>query len=241
MTAGEPDQPFTPSQPMFGFPAPAAQWTALFEGPHNAAALRLAKRPEDWAMPVLCITGPAKSGLSFLAEAWVSQFGGAFLSAAHLGRAARRALDEYGSAHVAIDDADIAAYRHEEALLTLINIIGAGGGRLLLTSHRAPSQWRTGSADLRSRLNALPVGEISGPDEDVLRARLSIAAERRFLKLAPETLTYLVPRLELAYEAVEDFMDRLSASVSDADRAPSLPLARSVLDAMREPDGDDEG
>ena len=115
----------------------------------------------------------------------------------------------------------------------------AGGGRLLLTAHRAPSQWRTASPDLKSRLNALPVGEIGPPDDTVVRARLAIAAERRFLRLSPETLNYLVPRLELAYDAVENFMDRLSDAVSDHDRAPSLPLARRVLEQMSEAAGDD--
>jgi len=122
----------------------------------------------------------------------------------------------------------------------VINLVASGGGRLLLTAHRAPSQWRSVSPDLKSRLNALPVGEIGPPDDDVLRARLQVAAERRYLRLSPEILNYLVPRLELAYEAVENFMDRLSDAVSEHDRAPSMPLARRVLDRMSEPDDDDD-
>ena len=241
MSPSESDQEPQPTQPMFGFPAPAGRWKELLEGPFNAAALRLVRQPQDWATPVLCLTGPAKCGLTFLAEAWASHFDGAFLSPAQLAKAARRDLDELGGAHVAVDDAEQAAAKHEEALLSLITIVSAGGGRLLLTSHRSPSKWRTGSPDLRSRLNALPLGEIGMPDEEGLRARLIVAAERRFLRLSPETLSYLVPRLELAYEAVEDFMDRLSASVSDVDRAPSVPLARNVLGRMQGADEDDEG
>jgi len=225
---------------MFFFPAPAAQWVDLLAGPHNAAALRIAGNPEGWATPVLCITGPAKCGLTFLAEAWTQRYGGESLTAAQLAKAGRRGLDALAGRHVAIDDADLAAGKHDEALLSLINVVTAGGGRVLLTSHRAPSQWRTASADLRSRLNALPVGEIGPPDDAALSARLALAAERRFLRLAPETLNYLVPRLELAYDAVENFMDRLSDAVSDHDRAPSLPLARRVLEQMREAAGDEE-
>lgn len=240
MNPGGPDQDDTPAQPMFGFPAPAAHWDGLIEGPHNAAALRLAGRPDDWATPVLCLTGPAKCGLSYLAAAWAARFGAVLIDGPMLAKAVKSpaALAE---AHVVIDDADLSLGRNEDVLVSLMNLIAAGGGRLLLTAHRAPSQWRVASADLRSRLKALPVGEIGMPDEEGLRARLVLAAERRFLRLSQETLNYLVPRLELAYEAVEDFMDRLSASVSDADRAPSLPLARRVLERMGGPDGDDEG
>lgn len=240
MTSGGAEQEGAAQQPMFGFPAPAAAWDDLLSGAHSAAALRIAGKPEGWATPVLCITGPDKCGLSFLAEAWANRFGGVVLTAAELARAGRRGLDALAGHHVAVDDADIAAGRHEEALLSLINLVAAGGGRLLLTAHRPPSQWRTGSADLKSRLNALPVGEIGQPDDAVIRARLEIAAARRFLRLAPETLNYLVPRLELAYEAVENFMDRLSDAVSDHDRAPSLPLARRVLEEMGEAVDEDE-
>lgn len=225
---------------MFGFPAPAAQWSDILTGPHNAGALRIAGHPEGWATPVLCITGPAKCGLSFLAEAWANRFKGESLTAEQLAKAGRRGLDALAGRHVAVDDADLAAGKQDEALLSLINVVTAGGGRLLLTAHRAPSQWRTASADLRSRLNALPVGEIGPPDDAVVRARLALAAERRFLRLSPETLNYLVPRLELAYDAVENFMDRLSDAVSDHDRAPSLPLARRVLEQMGDAAGDDE-
>ena len=224
---------------MFGFPAPEADWDDLLNGPHNSAALRIAANPEGWATPVLCITGPASCGLSFLAAAWAQRFGGEAVTAPALARAGRRGLDALAGRYVALDDADAAAGKHDEVLLSLINLIATGGGRLLLTSHRAPSQWRTGSADLKSRLNALPVGEIGGPDEEVIRARLEIAAARRFLRLSPETLNYLVPRLELAYDAVEKFMDRLSHAVSTNDRAPSLPLARLVLEQMAEADRDD--
>lgn len=240
MTLGDPDQDKRPTQPLFGFPAPAAHWTELVRGPHNAAALRIASKPEGWATPVLCITGPAMCGLTYLAEAWADQFSGEFLTAARLSRSGLRGLDALAGRHVVADDADLVAGKNDESLLSLINLVASGGGRLLLTAHRAPSQWRAVSPDLKSRLNALPVGEIAAPDDEVLRARLQVAAERRYLRLSPDVLNYLVPRLELAYEAVENFMDRLSDAVSAHDRAPSLPLARRVLGGMSGPEDSDE-
>lgn len=226
----DPDSP--PFQAMFGFPPPPARWDLVLAGPHNAAALRIAVNPENWATPVLAIMGPAKCGLSFLAEAWAGRFDGALMSPATLTKVGRRGLDELAARHVAVDDADPGGAKQDEALLSLMNLVSASGGRLLLLSHRAPSQWRTPSADLRSRLKALPTGEIGPPDEGLLRERLILGAERRFLRLSPETLNYLVPRLELAYDAAENFMDRLSNAVSQHDRAPSLPLARLVLNEM---------
>lgn len=239
MSLGQADPDRPARQPLLAFPAPPVAWAQLVTGPHNAAVLRIVSQPEGWATQVFAVTGPPKCGLSALAEAWAGRFEGQILSGPQLARANRRTLDALAGQRVAVDDADIACGKHDEALLSLINLVSSGGGRLLLVAHRPPSQWRTGSADLKSRLNALPVGEIGAPDDDVLRARLALAAHRRFLRLSPETLNYLVPRLELAYEAAENFMDRLSDAVSQHDRAPSLPLARQVLNEMTGSDEDD--
>ena len=62
--------------------------------------------------------------------------------------------------------------------------------------------------------------------------RLKAAAVRHFLKLEPDVLKYLVPRLDLSYEAIERFAERLSDEVTDLGRAPSVPLVKEVLDAM---------
>ncbi len=239
MISDDPDRSCGARQPMLGFPAPPARWGDLLHAGHTAGVLRIISQPAGWATPGVCVTGPAACGLSFLAEAWAERFDGVVLSPGRLGRTGRREIDALAARHVAVDDADIAAREHAEALLSLINCVGAGGGRLLLTAHRPASRWPTGSADLRSRLKALPACEIGAPDEDILRARLRIAAERRYLRLGPEILAYLVPRLELAYEAVEDFMDRLSRLVSDQDRVPSLALARRVLDERAGPEDAD--
>tara|TARA_R110000796_G_scaffold86372_4_gene186945 strand:- start:243 stop:512 length:270 start_codon:yes stop_codon:yes gene_type:complete len=80
----------------------------------------------------------------------------------------------------------------------------------------------------------MPVAEIYAPDEAMMLGRLKAAAVRHFLKLEPDVLKYLVPRLDLSYEAVETFAERLSDGVTDMGRAPSVPLVKEVLDAMEE-------
>ena len=110
---------------------------------------------------------------------------------------------------------------------------------MLLTANVPPPQWQAPSPDLKSRLNSMPVTEIDPPDEAMMMGRLKAAAVRHFLKLEPDVLKYLVPRLDLSYEAIETFAERLSDGVTDLGRAPSVPLVKEVLDAMRDraPDG----
>ena len=70
-----------PGQPLLSFPAPAPSWAGLIAGGPNEAAIGLAARPEAWATHALCVTGPARCGLSYLAQAWSGRFGGQYLTA----------------------------------------------------------------------------------------------------------------------------------------------------------------
>lgn len=228
-----------PQSPLLGFPQPRPSWGGLIRGAPNEAAISLASRTEAWATQALCITGPALCGLTYLAEAWADRFAGTYLTARAFRQLKRGALDALAGGALAIDDADTAMARRDDELLSLLNMAGSLGGRVLLVSHRAPAGWRTASADLRSRLNALPVAEIGPPDEAMLRARLQAAAGRHFMKLSPETINYLAVRLELSYEAGERAIERLSEAVSQTGKAPGLALARGVLDGADGPDDDD--
>ena len=230
-----------PAQPLLSFPAPEAHWGGLISGGPNEAAIGLASRPEAWATHALCVTGPIQCGLSYLAKAWAGRFGGQYLTAQDFSGVKLGALDALAGPHVALDDADLIAAKRDEPLLLFYNMMAAKGGRLLLVAHTGPAAWRTSIADLRSRLNSMPVVEIGQPDEAHVRARLRAAAARRFMKLSPETINYLVPRIDLSYEAIETLMDRLSGAVSMAGKAPGLALARLVLEGLDEDREEDEG
>lgn len=242
MTAGTDgsSQTVASGLPLLGFPLPPASWDKLILGAPNEAAIRLAARPDAWATQALCITGPAACGLSHLASAWAARFEGTSLTADAFRALKRGALDALAGGAMAIDDADLAVARRDDQLLSLINMAGSMGGRLLLVSHRGPAGWRTVSADLRSRLNALPVCEIGPPDEALLRARLQAAAGRRFMKLSPETINYLVLRLELSYQACETTIAQLSEAVSRTGKSPGLALARMVLEGQGDTNDDDQ-
>lgn len=230
-----------PGQPLLSFPAPAAHWDGVISGSPNAVAVQMASRPEAWATHALCVTGPALCGVTYLARAWAGRFGGQYLTAAEFGGLKLGALDAMAGTHVALDDVDLIVARRDEPLLLFYNMVAAKGGRVLLAAHSGPATWRTGIADLRSRLNSMPVAEIGQPDEAHVRARLRAAAAQRFMKLSPETINYLVPRIDLSYEAIETLIDRLSGAVSMAGKAPGLALARSVLEGLDEDREVDEG
>jgi chromosomal replication initiation ATPase DnaA len=220
------------TQPLLGFPPSAPSWADLIEGPPNAAALAMARRPEAWAGTAAIIRGPAASGLSFIAEAWTGEFGGRFFKSAALARVKPREIEALAAQPVALDDADLMGRAAEDPVLSLLNSAATAGGRVLLTAHRPVADWNIASPDLLSRLSSLPVAEIAPPDEAMLRARIAAAATRHFMKLSPEALNFLVPRADLSYEFAENLVERVSAAVSEEERAPSVALLRAILDGM---------
>ena len=214
----------------FAFPAGALRFDELVVSPANRAAISIVRQPGKWPMPVICATGPFRCGLTTLLRAWCGEVGGAYFRAGDFSKLKPADLDTLGSGFVALDDAD--RVTPNERLLTLINRTGEEGGRLLLASSASPSQWPVASPDLKSRLNSMPIAEILPPDEPMLTGRLEAAAARHFLKLEPEVVAYLAPRLDLTYEAIEAFAEKLSHGVTTTGRAPSVPLAKEVLEAM---------
>lgn len=220
------------SQPLLGFPPDPPSWDALIEGPPNAAALAIARRPSSWASAAAIIRGPAACGLSYIAGAWAAEFGGRVFRAAALSRLKRRELEALAPLHIALDDADRMGAAAEDPVLSLLNSAATAGGRVMLTAHRPVADWQVSSPDLLSRLSSLPVAEIASPDEAMLRARIAAAATRCYMRLTPEALNFLVPRVDLSYEIAENLVERLSAAVSDEERAPGVALLRTILDGM---------
>ena len=214
----------------FAFPAGFLRFGDLVVSPANQAAISIVRQPGKWPMPVLCITGPLRCGLTTILRAWCDEVGGTCFSPSDFSKLKPAELDALGGSLVAVDDAD--KVTDNDNLLSMINRTGEEGGRLLLASSSSPSKWRATSADLKSRLNSMPIVEILPPDEAMLTGRLEAAAARHFLKLEPDVVTYLAPRLDLTYEAIEAFAEKLSHGVTSTGRAPSVPLAKEVLEAM---------
>ena len=219
-----------PDQMSFAFPAGPLRFDELVITSANQAAVSIVRQPSKWPTPVFCVTGPICSGLTTLLRAWCEEVDGTYFDVGTFAKLKPAQLDALAGKFVAVDNADKVAAN--EKLLTLINQIAKEDGRLLLSAASSPSQWPVQSADLKSRLNSMSVVDILPPDEAMLTGRLKAAAARHFLKLEREVISYLAPRLDLTYEAIEAFVEKLSHGVTTTGRAPSVPLAKEVLEAM---------
>jgi chromosomal replication initiation ATPase DnaA len=188
----------------------------------NRAALDGIDRWPDWPMRALVVYGPAGSGKTHLAHLWRERSGGILLAGAALAAAEGHPL----AGPVAIDGIESAA---EEPLLHLYNSSLERGDSLLLTARQSPAAMPIALADLASRLRALPVAAIDGPDDALLGALLVKHFADRQLRVAPGLIAYLVPRMERSFAAAAALADRLDRAAL-ADGGPvTLRLARGVL------------
>lgn len=216
--------------------------TALSDGdflvaPCNADAYAWLERWPRWPGPASVIFGPAQCGKTHLAHLFATRSGAVALAAAALTVADPPRL--LAQAHaVVVEDCDQAGCGggglDETALFHLINLTKESGGFLLLTGRQAPSRWRIGLPDLRSRLNAMAALAIGAPDDEVLAAVLVKLFADRQVKVGEDLVAYLLGRMERSFAAAAGLVERLDHAALAGRRAVTVPLARSVL----EQDGD---
>lgn len=194
--------------------------------PTNESAVRALDAWPDWLGGALALVGPEGAGKTHLATDWAQQ---ADAAAVRPGEVVDLAGLE--GRPVVVDDAD---RLDDETLFHLINLAGLPGGGLLLTSRDRPAAWACSLPDLRSRLNALRVVELGGPDDTVLRGVLLRFFEQSSIRPSEDLLAYLVRRIERAVPKAREVVALLEEAAGPELRPVTRALAREILDA--EPD-----
>lgn len=223
-----PDLNDNASQLRLPFPDTVTGFDDLAVTDANRAAIETVKNWQKWQANKLCLIGPVRCGLGVIARLWARDAEAMFMSASEFDALDIQAVEALSDQNCAIDLADMVD--GESQLLMLLNLSQAKGSKVLLTARSAGQHWQCGSADLRSRLATMPVVEIYPPDEAMIQARLQASARRRFIKLGEATISFLAIRLPRSYLAIDDYMGRLDQAISDTGRAPSIKLAKDVLE-----------
>lgn len=182
-----------------------------------------------WPAPGLVIYGPEACGKTHLAEVWRARSGAIRLEALDIaGRAAPEILGEARS--LVLEGADRGV--DERALFHLYNYLAAEQGSLLLTSAAAPVSWSVTLPDLRSRLTALPAVALGAPDDSLLEAAMIKQFADRQLRVGPEIIAYLTPRLERSLSSVRDVVAALDRAALAEQRGITVPLVKQVLHTL---------
>lgn len=192
--------------------------------PANAQAAETIDAWPEWRDGGLVLCGPEASGKTHLASAWARRAGALVLQpGVDLATLKDRPL--------LIEAAD--TWPDPESLFHLLNR-AVTGQSLLLTSRLRPTAWNADLPDLRSRLNALFVVEISEPDDALLEGLMLKLFRERHIRPADDVLPYLLRRMERSAPAARALVDRIDEAASAEGRAISRVLVRQILEIEAE-------
>lgn len=189
----------------FDWPAPEVVESFIVTDA-NRGAVEGIESPARWPVRAAILTGPRKSGRSLLGRIFAAKTGGTL-----------------------IDDGEL----HREAdVFHRWNLAQEERKPLLIVALHPPPQWKVRLPDLASRLSATPVFTIGQPDDLLASMLLQKLFERRGLQVSPETLSYIVTRIERSYIALMRVVDLLDDLAMSRRRAVTIKLAREVLSEM---------
>ncbi len=203
---------------------PALSRDDLVVSPANAAAVALVEGWPHWPAPVVVLAGPAGSGKSHLAAIWREASGAVAIHADAL-----HAPLADGAPAVLIDDADRLGHGAETGLFHLLNTARAAGIPVLLTARRLPAAWGVRLPDLLSRLRAAATVGIGEPDDALLAGVLTKLFADRQIEVDPQTVHYLLRRIERSLSAAADVVGRLDRRALETKSPITRHLAAAVL------------
>lgn len=169
----------------------------------NATAFAGLGNAASWPGRCAILVGPARSGKSLMARYFAVQTG------------------------TVIDDADKSG---AEILFNAWNRAQEHDMPLLLISRWRPADWNIDLPDLRSRLGAALLLEVSAPDDEMVEQLLQKQLADRGAAISVDALSYVKRRIERSYAAIEAFARNANA-LAMAENAPvNLALVRKLLD-----------
>lgn len=170
----------------------------------NAAVFAGLGNAASWMGRCAILTGPARSGKSLMARYFAGQGG------------------------TVIDDAETSG---AEVLFNAWNRAQEGEAPLLLVSRWRPADWNIALPDLRSRLGAALLLEISPPDDELIEQLLQKQLADRGAAISVDALSYVKRRIERSYAAIEGFA-RAANALALAENAPvNLALVKRILES----------
>jgi chromosomal replication initiation ATPase DnaA len=216
-----------PRQLAFALPhAESLSRDNFLEGPANAEALGLVECWPDWPNRVMLLVGPEGSGKSHLAAIW-AEVAGARSTMAHTLTAATVPAALVTGALV-VEDLNAGSF-DDRALFHLLNLAREDEAYVLITARVAPVGLPIELRDLRSRLRAVPVVQLTPPDDQLFRALIVKFCADRQMSIDESVVSYLASRIERSFAAARRAVEMLDTEALRLGRPVTRALAAELL------------
>jgi len=206
----------------------------FFVAPANAMAVALIEGWRDWPGRKLVLEGPKGAGKTHLAHVWAQAAGARIVEARALAGAD---IPDLASGPVAVEDVPLIAgdTAAENALFHLHNLTLAEGHSLLLTADRPAAHWGLTLPDLASRMQGTQATRLDAPDDRLLTALLAKLFADRQLIPTPDTIPYLVTRMDRSFDSARQLVAALDAAALAQGRPINRKLAADVMERFIQP------
>ncbi|MGE4372388.1 MAG: chromosomal replication initiator DnaA [Xanthobacter sp.] len=205
---------------------PAMRREDFLAAPANMAALALIDAFPEWPARVVCIAGPEGAGKSHLASIFAEKADALVLPAHELTRENVPSALETG----ALVLEDLAGGDFDEAaLFHLLNLAREQQAYVLLTARTPPSGFALATADLASRLRAVPLFTIAPADDALLGAVLVKLFADRQLAVDEATVNYILLRMQRSVAGARRIVEAVDQAALAARRPVTRTLAAQVL------------
>ncbi len=196
----------------------------FFVAPCNQLALAQLDGWARWPEGRLVLSGPAGSGKTHLAHVWAAQSGARIIEAQSL-------TPKDACEALVVENADELG-ENEAALFHVYNQMQAMGGALLITGKSAPSRWGLQLADLRSRLESMPLVALEPPDDALISMLMVKLFDDRQLPVSPKVLAYVLKRVGRSYAEINALVAALDKAALAAGGPLSVPLASAYFKSL---------
>jgi DnaA family protein len=209
---------------------------ASFVVGENAQACAALRGSRPVAPPVVWLWGRAGSGKSHLLQAACADAGEHNEAAAYVdlalapSSAMLEGCDTLGLVCLDGLDAVAAVPEWNAAIFRLHTLLQDGSGRLVVASSNPPAGLSFTLPDLRSRLLAADVHQLSKLGEAGQCEALRVRAAGRGLELSEEAALYLVHRLPRDMHSLFAVLDQLDEASLAAQRKLTVPFLRDALE-----------
>lgn len=176
----------------------------------NEDALAWIDRWPNWPSPALIIHGPKGCGKTHLLHIW---------------------KDIVGEQGIAIDNsADIFGNKDaEEGLFHAYNLAKENGTYLMISMEHSPAVQDIQLPDLASRLRASAQASVHEPDDIAIQSVMIKLMHDRQMKITPEVVNFILPRIERSYTAVRHLVEGLDIASLSEKRAITIPLVKTII------------
>jgi DnaA family protein len=217
-----------------------ARFASFVPGP-NLQALRALQEAAPGTPRVVWLWGRAGAGKTHLLQAACAAAGEQGGSAGYVDLAVAPSAAVLEGCEVldlvCLDGLDaVAGSSHwNAAIFRLHTLLHDGHGRLVLASTAPPASLPLTLPDLRSRLLAAAIHQLTPLDEAGQCEALRQRASAKGLELTEEAALYLVHRLPRDMHSLLQVLDHLDRASLAAQRRLTIPFLREALETLAEP------